>query len=209
MLDNFFARTVLGIIEDKTPLLLESLQSLTLSALSFSVSATEMARAFNMSNLHTLKLLNCPCSLDLLLKLANQTNDLIKCKSFELVLKTADSLYWDEGAQNAVSAFLQAFHGLVDLCLMLPETTDWKIVLEGVLYHKDTLQRLVLHNDAAEYSGPHLSVTYLRKICHMKSLSCMGLAASMEELVCRSFLAGPGKLTVSCRISCRMDSILT
>jgi hypothetical protein len=188
MPDNFFARKVLGIFEDKTPILLESLQSLTLSALSFSVSPTEMAHAFNMSNLHTLKLFNCPYSLDLLLKLANQTNDLIKCKSFELVLTTAGSLDWDETTENAVSAFLQAFHGLEDLYLMLPETTKWKIILESILYHEDTLQRLVLHNDGTYYGGPPLPVTCLRQICHAKSLSCMGLAASMENVVCRYFL---------------------
>lgn len=145
--DNFFARSVLGIKSGEEKELLQSLESLSLHVVSFQSVPTEMMYVLNLTKLHTLKLWNCPYSLDLLSAISNTAQSL-RYKSFELVI---DLSYLEEPDSHAgihdtvVSSFLKAFEGLEDLYLRLPQPTNWDVVAQGIRNHSSTLHRLVLH----------------------------------------------------------------
>lgn len=85
MPDNFLATEVLGIESDWNEVLFQTLETLQLVGVAFAPFANEFVHSFNMMNLSTLQLRNCPSSLELLGALLEQGVTL-KLKSFELVI---------------------------------------------------------------------------------------------------------------------------
>lgn len=147
--DNFFAKFVLGTKPGEQKCQLTSLEYLSLHSVSCQFAAPEMAYALNMSKLHTLKLWNCPYSLDMLLEVIS-TAQTLKYKSLELVVEprfvNADEESTHPGRHDAtVAAFLKVIEGLEDLYLLLPDWMDWNVVAQGLLQHVSTLRRLVVH----------------------------------------------------------------
>jgi hypothetical protein len=152
--DNFFARKVLGIQPGGERGLFRSLKNLFLSSVSFGAAVPEMIYAFNLSNLKTLTLRNCPYSLELLKGIVKNAHSL-RLKSFELVIGLECRCFELEVAQqyDIVARVLKSFSGLEDLSLMLEDLhyrltppRDWDATLvEGVLNHYSTLKRLVIH----------------------------------------------------------------
>jgi hypothetical protein len=99
--------------------------------------------------LRSIKLWNCPYSLVILGRIVNRTES-STLKTFELAIDSSclGSQAGISGAeeQGKIVEFLQDFCGLEDLFLMLPPLTDWDGVEAGMLNHRLTLQRLVVHN---------------------------------------------------------------
>jgi hypothetical protein len=147
--DNFFARKVLEVQRGEENILFQSLNSLLLSAVSFELAEPEMMYAFNMCNLSTLRLWNCPSCLILLEDLIGMAKN-IRLKSFELVIDpTCLASHTELGEReegDIVARFLNAFHGLEDLSLMLTLPVNWDVIFKGILNHVSTLRRLTIHN---------------------------------------------------------------
>lgn len=82
---QLFARRILGIESDQKNVLFQSPKPLLLVGVAFSPFENEFGHSFNMMNLSTLQLGNCPSSLELLGALLKQ-GITPKLKSFELVI---------------------------------------------------------------------------------------------------------------------------
>ncbi len=145
---NLFARDVLRLEAGKRRVLFPCLHSLSLSAVSFRQSIEDMASAFNFERLQTLKLRNCPGT-NTLLEMPVDSNQTIRLTSLELIVR---SLYPESSKSTpAACRFLQMFHGLKDLFMLIhaPERvtgTYWA----AVLHHKSTLKRLVYHERSVD-----------------------------------------------------------
>ncbi|KAF2174668.1 hypothetical protein K469DRAFT_756655 [Zopfia rhizophila CBS 207.26] len=181
--DNFFAKKVLGVTSGEKKTLLQSLEDLSLLALSFESAIPEMACSFNMRNLHTLKLWNCPGSLDLLLALVADGTDTIQYKSFELVLDL--HTFWSQGnhvdAAVPVATFLSGFCGLEDLYLMLPPSLGWNIITQSILCHKSTLRRLAIDDQNAD-EGALAGQIKFSQLFEDTNLRCIGISIPAHAL---------------------------
>lgn len=120
--ENFFATGILGIKPGRELHVFESLKSLRLVGVAFSPFENELVYAFNMTNLSTLQLRNCPASLELLHTILNK-DITVKLKSFELAIDW-DCLHhygdFEDLHAEVIFRFLASFQGLEDLFLMLP-----------------------------------------------------------------------------------------
>lgn len=191
--ENFFARRVLGVHPEEETVLFKSLESLSLFAVSFGFAESGFIQAFNMNNLRSLKLWNCPSSLTMLDGHFGENGNL-NLTSFELVMDTTCLGSYmgvseeDEEGGKTVN-FINGFCGLKDLFLMLPPPTDWKLVGGAILNHRLTLERLVLHDrgmdpDANEVADGEISWRNVRDIlCRSKRLSCLGTNIPISQLV--------------------------
>jgi hypothetical protein len=138
--NNFFASDIMGLQPNKSGLSFPSLQSLSLSHLSFTSAIYELSVAFNFSGLRKLKLWNCQGTFDLLDNIVD-SQQVIRLDSLELVVDAREHTDLEE---IPTSKFLQAFSGLRDLYLLLP-ILEWNVITNGVMGHLSTLKRLVLH----------------------------------------------------------------
>jgi hypothetical protein len=82
-----------------------------------------MSYAFNISRLNSLKLWNCPHSLDLLKAIVSSGRTLM-LRSFEPVIDSGHDEV--EIHADTITGFLEAFKGLEDLFLMFAEPIRWK-----------------------------------------------------------------------------------
>ncbi|KFY03358.1 hypothetical protein V490_00205, partial [Pseudogymnoascus sp. VKM F-3557] len=191
MPDNFFATEVLGIESDRNEVLFQSLETLQLVGVAFAPFANEFGHSFNMMNLSTLQLRNCPSSLGLLGALLEQGVTL-KLKSFELVIDW-DCLHnyryrvYDEQAQtDVIVRFLASFQGLEDLFLLLTKPLEWHLIANSIVNHQSTLKRLVLHdrdrpeNEVVDGGIPWQNSGEL--LSHNPRLSCFGTSGPVSKM---------------------------
>ncbi|OCL11969.1 hypothetical protein AOQ84DRAFT_373498 [Glonium stellatum] len=181
--DNFFTRKVLEVTPGEKTALLPSLEVLSVCALSFQSAVKEMTCSFNMRKLHTLKLWNCAHSLDLLLAIIENETETVKYKSFELVIDS--HIIWDQGdhtdAAVPVATFLSAFQGLEDLYLMLPQSSDWDTIVQGILCHKSTLRRLTIDDQNAGEGTLACQIDF-NQLFQDTYLRCIGMSAPVYQL---------------------------
>ena len=139
---NIFATTVLRLKPGDSSIVFPFLEALRLSALHFSSAATEMAWALNLTNLRSLKLHNCPDSLELLDRVSKAPQPM-RLTSFELVTREnmVDSF--------PLSNFLESFTGLEEMYLFMQDlgVQPPKDYWSSIRCHKSTLKRLVYHKE--------------------------------------------------------------
>lgn len=137
---NFFATDIIGPEQNKPGLSFPSLESLSLSEVSFETAINELHSAFAFSALRTLKLWNCRGLWDLLAHAAD-SQQVIRLTSLEIVMGSHNRSMWEN---EQTSKFLRAFSGLKDLYLSLP-MLEWTPIPESMMGHMSTLKRMVLH----------------------------------------------------------------
>ncbi|QSS64918.1 hypothetical protein I7I51_01993 [Histoplasma capsulatum] len=145
--DNFFAHTVLGIQPGVHKQSLPHLKFLALSSVSFHHAGMEMLDAFNVERLQSLKLCNCPGTLDWL-QLVIASEMVMNLKSFELVFNSGTSdLRLDsvERLSETVGGFIRRLRGLENLFIMLSCPVDWNTVADAISTHDSSLKRVVTH----------------------------------------------------------------
>ncbi|PYI05844.1 hypothetical protein BO78DRAFT_461606 [Aspergillus sclerotiicarbonarius CBS 121057] len=119
--DNFFSQSVLDIHPGGQKVIFSSLEKLHLSAVSFDHTDMEMAHTFNIEHLKSLKLRNCPGSLDCLQK-----------DAYMHITET-------------ICNFIHNVSDLKDLYLMLPEPIDWSTLTDRLSSHRH-LKSFVMHH---------------------------------------------------------------
>lgn len=187
--DNFFATRVLGIQPEDKKILFQSLETLLLAGAAFSPFENEMAHSFNMMNLSSLQLRNCPGSLELLASLLEQGVTL-KLTTFELAIDW-DCLhhYGDfvEANSEVIFLFLASLHGLEDLFLLLTQPLEWYLIANSIAKHQPTLKRLVLHErdtpNGAVVDGAIPWHNSGELLFHESKLSCFGTGGPISEMV--------------------------
>jgi hypothetical protein len=186
-----FAKMVLQIGPGEEKLLfpsLDTLDTLSLSAVSFQFAAREMACALNVIELNSLKLWNCSQSLGFLDTIVSEGRT-PRLRSFELVI----DLDHDEAEIHAdpTTGFLKAFKELKDLFLMFTEPTNWNSVVPGILAHKSTLKRLMVHGRSPDHLGrpddEEIPTSTIEQLFGEIRLSCFGICVGALRLV-RSLL---------------------
>ena len=144
---DFFASYVLGICEGSEPVVFSALRSLCLSSLSFKGAFNKWSSALKVENLRELKLWDCRGTLHLLNRLVD-TKQAINLISLEIVV-----LGFSQNTNSpSLHNFLQTFTGLEALYLILP-FSDWDLTIKGVMRHRETLRRLVLHSRILDHYG--------------------------------------------------------
>ena len=187
--DNFFATRVVGIESDQNKVLFQSLKTLLLVGVAFAPFEYEFGHSFNMMNLSTLQLRNCPSSLELLGALLEQ-GITPKLKSFELIIDW-DCLHhysnFDEVQTEVIFRFLASFQGLEDLFLLLTQPLEWYLIANSIAHHQSTLKRLVLHEriisngEVVDGGIPWYNSGEL--LFHDSRLSCFGTSGPISEMV--------------------------
>ncbi|KFY47342.1 hypothetical protein V494_00025 [Pseudogymnoascus sp. VKM F-4513 (FW-928)] len=187
---NFFATRVLGIEPAGIKVLFQSLETLLLVGVNFAPFANEFVHSFNMLNLSTLQLRNCPSSLELLGALLEEGVTL-KLKSFELVIDW-DCLHnyryrvYEQALTEVIVRFLASFQGLEDLFLLLTQPLEWHSIANSIANHQSTLKRLVLHdrdtpnNDVVDGGIPWQNSEEL--LSHSPRLSCFGTSGPVSKM---------------------------
>ena len=189
---NFFASRVLGIESDRIKVLFQSLETLLLVGVNFAPFASEFGHSFNMLNLSTLQLRNCPSSPELLGALIEQGVTL-KLKSFELVIdwdclhSYTYRVYDEQALTEVVVRFLASFQGLEDVFLLLTKPLEWHLIANSIVNHQSTLKRLVLHdrdrpkNDVVDGDIPWQNSGEF--LSHNIRLSCFGTSGPVSKMV--------------------------
>ena len=182
---NFFAKDILGLFPGDEKTILPHLSTLSLSAVSFQDATEEMLHALNICRLRSLRLWNCPHSLDLLQTIVGGGHN-VTLKSFELVVD-ADCNFEQETHGETfhmiVCAFLSAFRGLEDLYLMFTPYMDWGRIGQSILGHVVTLDRLAIHEREdvgglgwTENIDSHISLSDgLADLYQNTNLTCIGI----------------------------------
>lgn len=186
--DNFFAQNVLSIQPRDTNIIFMSLQNLHLSGVSFCHSGMEMAWAFNVEQLKSLQLRNCPGSLDWLQLILSSGKEM-RLKSLELALDIS-SLQKDAYMHitETICKFIHQNYGLESLYLMLPEPTDWTTLTDSISSHCH-LKRLTMHH-LVDRGGHNLIdgnmpwPFQLERMLQERQLTCFGSSMPPGELVC-------------------------
>ncbi|OOF96530.1 hypothetical protein ASPCADRAFT_167416 [Aspergillus carbonarius ITEM 5010] len=184
--DNFFSQKVLNIHPGDRKVIFPSLGNLYLSAVSFDYTDMEMAHAFNIEHLKSLKLRNCPGSLDWLRRLLNSGKPM-KLKSLELGLDLS-SLQKDAYMHitETICHFLHHVPDLRSLYLMLPEPIDWTALTDRLSGHRH-LTRVVMHH-LVDRGGQNLIdgdipwPLHLEHILQEKQLTCFGSSIPPRNL---------------------------
>lgn len=186
--DNFFAQRVLNVQPGDQRIVFPSLKSLHLSAVSFYHTGMEMIYAFNIEHLKSLKLRNCPGSLDWL-QLIFDYGKTMKLKSLELALNRSSR---QRGAftltTETISKFIQHVYGLESLYLMLPEPIDWTTLTDRISSHCN-LKRFVMHHlvdtGGHEFIDGDIPWSFrLEHILQGRQLTCFGTSMLPGPLVC-------------------------
>lgn len=180
---NFFVREILGLSRGELNRMLACLRYLSLYNVSFDSAVPETLYALNFSELRVLKLWNCPFSYQLL-EAITKSNLAIRLTSFEIVANADDVI---RDLSVGVQDFLERFEGLKDVYLML-RTTQWTNIAEGILHHKSTLKRLVVHerklySNEVERDGGILWPKELEIVLQETSLECFGICDVFKYLV--------------------------
>lgn len=186
--DNFFSERVLKIRPGDQRVVLPCLDNLHLSAVSFCHVTMEMAHAFNIEHLKSLRLRNCPGSLDWLQKISDSGKQM-NLKSLELGLDL-NSLERDSHMHitKTICNFICHLSGLESLYLMLPEPFDWT-TLTGNLSNQCHLKRFVMHH-LVDRGGQNLIdgdipwPLHSKYILQEKQLTCFGCSIPPRNLVC-------------------------
>ena len=137
---NFFATDVMGLQQYTAELPFLSLQTLSISALSFNSAVDDLSSAFRLSELRQLRLWNCPGAMDLLDDIVD-SQQILHLVSLEIVVGIEEDTDLEE---ITLSRLLQTFSGLRDLYISL-STFEWSAIADAIMNHLSTLKRLVLH----------------------------------------------------------------
>ncbi|KAJ5146605.1 uncharacterized protein N7515_001169 [Penicillium bovifimosum] len=176
--NNFFSERVLNVHPGDQKVVFLSLENLHLSAVSFYHTPMEMAHAFNIERLKSLKLRNCPGSLDWLQMILNPRMPM-RLKSVELALDL-NSLPRG-GHMHITETICNLIHhvcGLESLYLMLPEPIDWTTLTNRLSSHRH-IKRFVMHH-LVDRGGQKLidgDIPWslrLERILQENQLSCFG-----------------------------------
>lgn len=186
--NNFFSQRVLNIHRGDRKVIFSSLENLDLSAVSFYHAGMEMAYAFNVERLKSLKLRNCPGSLDWLRMILNSGKPM-GLISLELALDLK-SLQRDAYLHitETICNFVQHVSGLETLYLTLPEPIDWTTLTDRLSNHH-RFKRFVMHH-LVDRGGQELIdgdipwSLHLEHILQENQLTCFGSSIPPGELVC-------------------------
>lgn len=186
--DNFFSKSVLNVHPGDETVVFSSLENLDLSAVSFDHTGMEMAYAFNIERLKSLRLRNCPASLDWLRMILNSGKPM-NLRSLELVLDL-NSLRRDAHTHitETLCNFIHHVSDLESLYLMLPEPIDWTSLTDRLSNHRH-LKRFVMHH-LVDRGGQDLIdggipwPLQLEHILQERPLTCFGSSIPPGELVC-------------------------
>lgn len=185
--DNFFAQRVLDVQPGDERILLGSLEHLHLSAVSFRHQGMEMANAFNVENLKSLQLRNCPGSLEWL-QLILDSGKTMRLKSFEFALdRSSLGRFAFAHITETVGKFVEYLCKLECLFLMLPQPVDWTTLTEKLL-NKHNLECLVMHHLGGRGGNEFIDGDMrwphpLEQILPRGSLTYFGTSMSPEQLV--------------------------
>jgi hypothetical protein len=187
---NFLADKVLFVWPGRPKAVLPTLRDLSLSAVSFETVTVEYIQSLNVAELRSLKLWNCPGSIDFL-EAINEAGVALKLESFEFVLNLSDEEvvmrpYYR--ATTVLATFLESFSGLKDLYLMLTDPVEWETIVEAISHHVLTLRRLVTHQlvlaEPRSYiDGWHGTSGQCRSLLAFPSQTCFGSTISIDVLV--------------------------
>ena len=126
----------------------KSLKRLSLSEFEFEISTEQITRAFNIGNLQSLTLRNCP-GIRTFLSTIMDAGLVLRLKSLELIMLDRP-IRRNGSIESPLISFLQSFKGLEHFHLMLRTgRSDPKQVLSSywnaILHHSSTLKRLIYH----------------------------------------------------------------
>jgi hypothetical protein len=182
---NFFLEEVLKVSPGDRKVVFSSLKKLDLSFVSFYPNNMEMAYAFNVEGLQSLRLRDCRGSLDWF-----NSMKLKGLKSLELAFDRYDCrrdspIYITETICNVV----QHASRLESFFLMLVQPIDWNI-LTNTLSSNLHIKRLVMHRLVSENGGhDHIDrdipwSSDLEPLLQGKQLTCFGTSTPVTKLVC-------------------------
>ncbi|PYI34180.1 hypothetical protein BP00DRAFT_423472 [Aspergillus indologenus CBS 114.80] len=185
--DNFFARQVLNAQPGDETIRFRNLKHLHLSAVSFCCAGAEMLCSFNFRNLYTLKLRNCPGSLEWL-QLVLSSEELLRLRSFELALDL-NCLQRDDYMRitETICKFIQQAPKLEELYLMLPEPFDWAALTSTISSSWFDLTCFVMHH-LVDRGGQDLVdggiplPSHLEQVLQGRQLACYGCSTPPGEL---------------------------
>ena len=185
---NSFAQKVLNVQPGDQKNVFLTLESLHLAVVSFYYAGMEMAYTFNVEILKSLKLRNCPGSLDWLQPILNSGKKM-SLKSLELAFDMisfdrSDSMHITE----TVSEFIHHNYGSETLCLMLPEPTGWATLTDTISSHCH-LKRLTIHSlvNRGGYDLIDGNIPWAFEwgpILQERKLTCFGSSIPPGDLVC-------------------------
>ena len=137
---NFFATDIMGLQQDTAGLQFPSLETLSISALSFESAVSDSSSAFRLNELRHLRIWNCPGAMDLLDAIVD-SQQILHLVSLEIVVGAEEDADLEE---ITLSRLLHTFSGLRDLYISLP-IFEWSAIADAIMNHLSTLKRLVLH----------------------------------------------------------------
>ncbi|PYH37412.1 uncharacterized protein BO87DRAFT_394392 [Aspergillus neoniger CBS 115656] len=142
--DNFLVHRIMNAKVGNERTIMQSLEYLDLSAISFEHADVEMPFLFGTENLKTLKLRKCKGSLKWL-ELVSSSGKLTELKYFELVLTNSGPIT----TTKTICNFIHRAPKLQTLCLMVCKPISWETLISTVR-HCSSLTRLVMHSLADE-----------------------------------------------------------
>ena len=190
---NGFATDILMLKPGERRTLFPSLRNLSLSAVFFAGAPAEIAAAFDIPTLRSLKLRNCQ-GINALLKELTSSGQAIKINRLEIELTVEI-----ENGQNIwpLFEFLSSFQGLEDLYVLSEESEHIFVdYWQAVVHHKSTLKRTVHQQrmdktrNSIGYFNHHLIYWYevVEEMLLGPKLEAVGLCAKPISLVCYEFL---------------------
>ncbi|OJZ90955.1 hypothetical protein ASPFODRAFT_57191 [Aspergillus luchuensis CBS 106.47] len=144
MPNNFFVQRIMNAKVGNERIVMQSLEYLDLSAISFEHADAEVPFLFNAENLRSLKLRKCLGSLNLL-ELASSSGKWTELKYFELVLTNSGPTT----TTKIICNFIHSAPKLETLCLMLREPINRETLI-STIRRCSCLKRLVMHSLADE-----------------------------------------------------------
>lgn len=183
MPDNFFVHRIMNAKVGNERTIMQSLEYLDLSAISFEHADVEMPFLFGTENLKTLKLRKCKGSLKWL-ELVSSSGKLTELKYFELVLTNSGPTT----TTKTICNFIHRAPKLQTLCLMVCKPISWETLISTVR-RCSSLTRLVMHSLADErvpiLGGEGMPwPSGLEQLLQDKQLACFGSSTPPTELVC-------------------------
>lgn len=190
---NRFATDILMLKPGERRTLFPSLRDLSLSAVLFAGAPAEIAAAFDIPTLRSLKLRNCQ-GMNALLKELTSSGQAIKITRLEIELTVEiedDQDIWP------LFKFLSSFQGLEDLYVLSDESEHiFMDYWQAVVHHKSTLKRTVHQQrmdktrNSIGYFNHNLIYWYevVEEMLLGPKLEAVGLCAKPISLVCYEFL---------------------
>lgn len=111
------------------------------------------------------------------------SDNAILLTTFELVVDAEE-----EEIEKELFSFLKKFQGLRDLYLLIPGAVEWASIGQGILNHKSTLRRLVMHERIFEVDGDVCDGEIIwgkevESIAGEWNLQCLGTSNKIDFLV--------------------------